>query len=258
MRIQLTSKAKVNQLVTLFRHLKNLVDNVNIHLTSDKFYIQGMDPSHACLVEVNIQSAWFDEYKGQNEVLGVNCELLFKVIDCWKEGQIITVETRNEEKLLIDFDGGDSISKSFSMPLVDLETEVMDIPDKEYSVDMALKSTEFKEIISELTIFNKELTVKCTEESILLEADGDAGKMQAIIKESDIEEYCVEEDCDLDISFAISYINQMCAFCKLNEVVYIHTSLDTPLKMHYSLDDEGSEDSSSYVRFYVAPIIPDD
>ena len=259
MKLVLTSKKKVNQLVALFRHLKNIVENVNLNLSESRLYIQGMDSSHACLVEVNIISEWFDTYECSNEVLGVNCELLFKVIDCWKEGQTITIETlSNSARLLIDFNGEKTISKSFSMPLIDIDCDVMTIPEKEYSVDLSLNSSELKILIGELAIFNKDLTIHCTEDSVLLEADGDAGKMNVIIKEDDILEYCVEEDCDLNISFAIHYIDQMCSFHKLNDEVFIHSSLDTPLKLHYSLDDENSTDSTSYVRFYVAPKIDDD
>ena len=66
-----------------------------------------MDSSHACLVEIKLTSGWFDKYTiKDDEVLGINSEILFKVIDCWKEGQEITIYTKkNNNNLFIDFNG---------------------------------------------------------------------------------------------------------------------------------------------------------
>ena len=72
--------------MVIFRHLKGIVTDVNIVISKEKFYIQSMDSSHACLVEINIEASWFDNYEvDEDEVLGINSEILFKIIDCWKK-----------------------------------------------------------------------------------------------------------------------------------------------------------------------------
>ena len=43
MKLVLTEKKKINQLVTIFRNLKGIVTDVNIRLTNESFYIQSMD-----------------------------------------------------------------------------------------------------------------------------------------------------------------------------------------------------------------------
>ena len=87
MKLVISEKNKVNQLVAIFRHLNGIVCDVNINLKDDCIYIQGMDSSHACLIEINIEKTWFDDFEMEDGVMGVNCEMLFKIIDCWKEGQ---------------------------------------------------------------------------------------------------------------------------------------------------------------------------
>ena len=130
MKLVLTEKSKINQLVVIFRHLKGIVTDVNIVISKEKFYIQSMDSSHACLVEINIEASWFDNYEvDEDEVLGINSEILFKIIDCWKEDQEITIYTKNDN-LFIDFIGTKHMDKQFSLPLIDIDSDMMEIPER--------------------------------------------------------------------------------------------------------------------------------
>jgi len=258
MELELKDKSKVNQLVTLFRHLKNLVNEVNINLSDKGMDINGMDSSHACLIDVNINATWFDKFKAESITLGVNCEILFKVIDCWKEGQTITMHTETADELLIDFEGKSTLDKRFTLPLIDIEADALTIPELEYQIDLGLKSHDFKELVSELAIFSESLKLTCIGEQITLLANGDMGKMLVEINGEDIIEYAVEEDCDLNINFGTNYVQQICSFCKLSSDVYIHCSSTKPLKFHYSLDDESSNNSKNYVRFFLATQFNDD
>ena len=111
MKLVITEKAKVHQLVAIFRHLNGIVTDVNINLQTDILYIQGMDSSHACLIEINIEKDWFDSFEIEEGVLGVNCAMLFKIIDCWKEGQTITIYSKNYDKLSLDLEGENTLAK---------------------------------------------------------------------------------------------------------------------------------------------------
>jgi len=256
MKLVITEKNKVHQLVAIFRHLNGIVTDVNINLKSDSLYIQGMDASHACLIEINIEKEWFDGFEIEEGVMGVNCGMLFKIIDCWKDGQTITIYSKNYDKLSVDFEGENTLTKRFEIPLMDIDSDVMEIPETEYQVDLCLKSTDFKEIISELSIFNNTLQLNCDEEKVILKAHGDSGTATVEIKQDDIDEYAVEEDSSLSISYGIKYINAVCAFHKLNKYIYIHSSQNIPIKLQYSLDDEDNN-GRNFVRFFIAPKIED-
>ena len=258
MQIVITDKTKVIQLVTIFRHLKSLTEMVNIILTEDKFYIQGLDASHACLIEISILAEWFDSYESESLTLGVSCEILFKVINCWKEKQAITMEsTYGGDKLFINFAGEKTLTKDFALPLINIEPDVMTIPATEYQVDLALGSEIFKELINEQAIFSDTINFKSADDTVSMVANGDSGRMNITINDDDIEELAIEEDFELDTSAGINYVSHVCNFAKLNPIIYIHCSEGSPIKFHYSLDEEDSVESKSYARFFVAPKIDD-
>ena len=83
------------------------------------------------------------------------------------------------------------------------------------------------------------------------------GKMTAAIKEENIVEYAIEEDTTVDLTISLKFIQLMCGFAKISDVAYLHCSNNRPVKLHYSLDDEDSTDSTNYVRFFVAPKLDD-
>ena len=252
MKLEISEKGKVRQLITIFRNLKNIACDMNIHFSKDGIYIQGMEASHSCLIEINIEGSWFDVFDTTDGVVGVNCDLLSKLIDCWKEGQKIVLYSDDFNTISIDFEGENTLTKRFEIPSMDIDCEIMEIPDKEYEADLSLKSTDFKELIGELSLFNDELQFICNEDDVILKAKGDMGSATVEIKNSDIEEYAVEDGLSLSISYSIKFINAVCAFNKLNTYINIHASKDTPLKLNYYLNDT---ESKNFVRFFIAPKI---
>jgi proliferating cell nuclear antigen len=263
MRIVISDPQKVSTFSTIFRHLKNVAVDVNMDVYPDKLYIQGMDDARVCLFELLLQKDWFEEYDvSTQEVLGIRCEIMFKMIGCLEDGQKITMCMNDKnDKLSVDFEGNDStnktIKKSFEMPLIMLDSEHLDIPEVEYQADITIYSQQFAELINQLGIFGDTLTIQCSMQNVNLSSHGEHGKMIASIKDDDIIEYAIEEDTPIHLSCGLRYIQRMCAFSKISTNVYLHFSNDTPIKLHYSLDEEDSSNSKNYVRFFVAPKIED-
>ena len=53
------------------------------------------------------------------------------------------------------------------MPLLDLDIDMLHIPDTDYQVDIEMDSKKFKSIIDELSNFNETLNIVCDETVIL-------------------------------------------------------------------------------------------
>ena len=83
MKIVITSPLKVRKITKIFHYLKDLSTDININCSSDGLYAQGMDSAHVSLFEINLQQSWFDEYECEkDDIIGINCELFYKVISC--------------------------------------------------------------------------------------------------------------------------------------------------------------------------------
>tara|TARA_B100000902_G_scaffold214283_1_gene203756 strand:- start:568 stop:1377 length:810 start_codon:yes stop_codon:yes gene_type:complete len=269
MKLVITDSRKVSQFSSILKNLKNFSIDIEIHVDEHRLYAQGMDSSHCCLFELELLSDWFSEYDCEDAVrLGVNCELLAKIFNCLGDNQNVQLDhTRDTDSLFITQspkEGESGIVKEFKLPLMNIEANLMEIPDTEYTADIHMISGEFTDLVNQLGIFGNELQVKCGDE-IRFTGKGELGSMDAVIKEDDILMYAIEEDEKLDLNFSASYINMMVAFGKLNRKVKIHLSNDMPMKIQYGMDtfmdkdddDEDDDNDKNYIRFFLAPKIDD-
>jgi len=260
MKVVLNEKDKVSKFACIFKHLKQLSTDINMYFSEDGLYTQGMDGAHVCLFELSLQSKWFSSYEVEKDItIGVNCELIFKVLNCLEEFQSIEITYNEGDKLnlkLTPNEGVRGIVKEFEMPLVDIDSAVLEIPETDYSADIEIISNEFRELISQLSIFGSEITFNCCDE-IKITGTGEYGVMNALISENDITMYQIEEDTELNLTFSGKYLQEMCSFSKVNSSINLHFSNDTPMKMQYNIDEEDEEESLNYIRFFLAPKIQD-
>ena len=105
------------------------------------------------------------------------------------------------EELLVYFEGG-GVDKMFEIPLMDIDTEQLGIPDADYSADIVINSNDFHHMLSQLNHFGSKLKFKLGyDDNIYIRTEGDLGKMQVRIKDEDIVEYVLEEEKMFEVDY---------------------------------------------------------
>tara|TARA_B100001989_G_C24517955_1_gene454235 strand:+ start:384 stop:1202 length:819 start_codon:yes stop_codon:yes gene_type:complete len=267
MRFSIENQDKLNKFVHIFKNAKSICKEVNISVTSEGMYVQGMDPSHVGIFELKLKPEWFTSYEcKKSQLMGINCEVISNILNCIMDGQIMKWSYMHDssEELLIYFENC-GMDKMFEIKLMDIDEEQLGIPDMEYEVDIKINSIGFERIMNQLNLFGEKLEIECgKDENIYIRTDGDAGKMQVRLKESDIIEYAYDDEVELNIEFSIRYLAMFAKFSKLNTACSLHLSRNQPLKLVYDLNSwmEGDEDDDreieNYIRFYLAPKVSDD
>ena len=264
MKIVFASSRKSQQFATIFANLKSFTDNTSIYFKTDHVYIQCLDDSHCCLFECKLSSSWFKEYTFDeaNDLahIGVNIPILNKVLNVLSDTQELRIETQpDSDKISVCFENANSIgqfNKYFELPLVDLEKELLDAVLTDTLVDLTVDSKVFCSLISQLTIFDNNLTLTFNEENIECVSSGSDGSMKALIKVDEVKEYAIPESTVLKQSYSLRYVQMMCQFNKLSAEMEMGFSDDRPMVMKYAIGD--NNDTESYVRIHLAPKIVDD
>lgn len=254
MKIKISDKEKVMQFAIIFSNLKTTFEEANLYFNTTGLYFQATDSSLISMVEFNITSEWFDIYEiKMNQVFGINIECFNKILSCIDKDYTIEINFKeNADKINIIL-SDEKIFKEYEMNLMDIDSDVFDIPEVEYAADIMLDSCVFKEYITELMMFGEYLDFSCSENEIVLATDGDFGKSRIIINEEYLEEYCIEEDAVVEQSYNIKYMKMVSNFVKLNKLTNIHVSDNKPLKIEYHLDNNENK-----ITFFLAPKIKDD
>lgn len=254
MKVTITDKEKVIKFAIIFSNLKAEYKETNIYFRKDGLYFQMMDSSQISMVELNIKKEWFDEYEITIEqVFGIHVETFDKILSCIDKNYTIELNIEeNADKLNIVLSDG-KIIKDYDMNLLDLDSEIFDIPEVEYTVDIILESAIFKDYVNELIMFGDDLNLSCNETEIVLSSGGDEGKSKIIINEEYLEEYGIEEEANINLTYSIKIIKIISNFVKLNKLTNIHVSEDKPLKIEYKLDDG----NVNKLSFFLAPKMVD-
>ena len=143
--------------------------------------------------------------------------------------------------------------KHFELPLIDVEEEMMQIPEMEHTAELTMQSAQLSNIITQLKMFGDSMDVQCSEERIALASTSqEQGKMYVEIGINDLSEFAIDEGADLSLSFSLSYLKNICAYSKISESVSIKFSDSFPMQVAYPL---GSDDAK--LMFHLAPKIED-
>lgn len=262
MNIQINDTVKADVFATIFQYVKNFTENINITFDNSRMYVQAMDNARVSIFEFRIPRAWFTIYEFEMPsgiTIGISSSILFRILNTRDKNQTIQIKYHpddSEDRLYINMcalgESANIFDKHFEVPLLDLESEVMTIPEIEYCAELSLPSAHFAQIITQLKLFGDSLNIKCTEDNIVLFSDSpDLGKMSVEIKMDDLTEFSIDEGGDLDVSFSLSYLCNICLYNKLAKDIEIKISPDYPMKLIYSLTDGAS------IVFFLAPKIND-
>jgi len=276
MNIVITNPQKAEQFGMLFQHVKAFTDHINIVFGKDRMFIQCMDTSHVSIMELYLPSSWFCTYDHEFDdaiTIGVSSSMLYKILNSREKTQLIEISYSQEEndKLFVRMrnPGGTPVNKTdfekhFEIPLMDIDSDTMDIPSIEHQAEITISSYHFASIINQLKMFGDTMDIQCSEEKILLGSNShENGKMFVEIKIDDLSSFIIDEGKELSLAFSLTYLHNICLYNKIAKEVEVKFSSDYPMQMTYYLDalGEGQEErpvDSAKLSFYLAPKIADE
>lgn len=242
MKFSISDKTKCKKFCSLFHLSSAICEDVNINISKDRMFIQGMDPAHVCLFELTLEKDWFETFemgkKEESLVFGVKLKIFSKVLNCWKDDQTITIDNVREDKWRIQF-SSESIEKTFEMSLFDFDHELLEIPEVEYDVDTTIKSNLIQELVSEMGEFGEIVEIKCDDENIHFTTKQNISETQVENKLNveEFESYSIIEDGNVCSDYSLQYLQSIVQFSRISKEVELNISNDYPLRFTYSLGE---------------------
>jgi len=270
MKIVITDKSKKDIFVTIFKCLSNFTNAIHIVFYPTYIYLQGMDKAHVCLYDVKVDAAWFSQYEFVSDVgatvdgvgatvsdvntISINPATLYNVLSITQDHQTMTIHYSGDpEKLNIDFVNElqlkGEFSKYFEIPLIEVDMQILDIPEVDYDAEFSVNSKKMHEITTQLSLFGETMNIFCSEEMLNISATGDSGKMMINIPIDDLNSFSINEGQEFVLNYSLNYVHKMCVTNKLAHEITFGVSETFPMKISYDIGDASS------VSFYLAPKI---
>jgi proliferating cell nuclear antigen len=257
MNVVIENVQKAEIFCLIFQHVKVFSEHINIMFEPERLYIQSMDSARVSIFEIILPSQWFDKYTCMTSTnIGVSSQILFKILNTRDRTHKVELACESEnDRLNIHFTSEDknTYDKHFEVPLIDIDSEIMAIPETDYQAEFTLSSGHFSALVNQLKNFGDTMDIECSEQNIVLFSKSpDNGKMSVEINIEDLSSFAINEGEKLSLSFSLNALSNICLYNRLSREIEIKISPDYPIKLVYYLGDDNSK-----MVFYLAPKIND-
>jgi proliferating cell nuclear antigen len=252
----ISDKKKKETFISIFHLLKSSSSQINATFHNNKLHIQGMDKSHVCLFDLNLNSNWFNKYSIDNKFeCCFDTNSFYSMISVKGDDQSLVIKKVSDEAVSIDLINGEKktdYNKYFTLPLLEYEYEEMMIPITDYDAELSLPSKKVTDMLSQLSNFGDDININCSDDYVDFKTKGNSGEMRVNIPVDDMSSYSVVEGEEVNLTYSLIYISKMCITNKLSTDIDFSLSNDCPMKINYDLGDDSS------LTFYIAPKLADD
>jgi len=259
MNVTISNPIKADIFTAIFQNIKLFTNNINVTFNADNMYIQSMDSGHVSVLEINIPAAWFDSYEHTHSssiTMGVHSPIFYKILSVRDKAQTLHInyDGDTDDKLSIHFtcENKAVFDRHFEISLMDIESELMAIPETTSNAEFTLSSANFAGMVNQLAMFGDTLDIICNEEKIVISSSNqETGNMSIDIDIEQLAEYSINEGETVKLSFSLNMLHNICAYSKIAKDVDIKLTNNYPMKVTYQLGDD------AYMVFYLAPKIED-
>jgi len=247
---------------TIFQNIRAFSPTIVLLWEEHRLFMQTMDSSHVSVVEMVLPSTWFAEYVVSKATrVAFDVTLFAKILSTRDKVAKQDIVIGLEEDIMTvtmysDTERGSSVlvEKHFTLPLMEMDQDLLGIPETDYDAEFSLLSTDFAEWVGQLRLFGDQLNLKCSEEAIWMKSTSvEKGGMEAKIDIDKLVSYAINEGETVQLSYSLTYMAHIAAFHKLATHASLRVKTASPLLVEYDLGEGGA-----YMRFYLAPKYNDD
>lgn len=245
MKFKLHNIQKVAEWVEIFKFIKNINKHITFMAKKDELYIQMMDSSHVCLVEIKFPSSWFQEYESIDEVISCSSAVLVKIFGLYTTDTMIEIAS-TEDKLEIHLLNVIQ-NKHFEIPLLDIDQDLLSPSITDSLMDFSIKSKVFDKYLQEILLFGEDIKIESKDEKIFLHSANDDGKIQIEIEGDNLEEFNVVENFVFTASYPLRYLLLVSKLALVYQQVHLFMDDQSPMRITFKSDVN--------INFFLAPKI---
>jgi len=231
--------------------ISELVNEARFKFTRDGMELIAMDPANVAMVIFKLVASVFSEYDLKKDTeIGVNLANFKQILRRAKPSDIVSLEVLEDKKLEIKFKAG--TTRTFSLPLIDLEDREQRVPSLSFPVNVELPSSVLDDAISDADIVSESVSFIAEPNKFWVQAEGDLNKAHTEVWASDETSIKCDSTARLKAKYSVEYLKKMMQGGKLAERVSLSFNQDYPLKLEYKIVDR------LMLSFILAPRVEND
>jgi len=231
--------------------VSELVNEVKLKVTSDAIELVAMDPANVAMVMLKLLSSCFVEYKvdGDQE-LAINLSNLKSILKRAKPTDMVILEMEDNALLKITLKG--KSTRTFSMPIIDIEDKEQKPPSLKFPVTIKTKADVLNEAIEDADVVGESVVFEVDKNRLLVQSEGDLSKANIDIPADDETSIIKDTAEKIRAKYSIEYLKKMIVGGKIASDVTLQFNKDYPMKLEYKAVDK------VLMSFILAPRVESD
>ena len=241
----LHARCKADVLKTLIDATSTLVDEVKINVAPEGLNLKAVDPAHVAMVELNLKSGAFQEYKADAMEMGVDLEKFKEVLKL----------ASGDDEVEMDFDPAahrlvmkiGNVTRRMSLVdtsgMSDPKVPKLDLPAK-----VVVMPSELERGIKAAEAIADHVALVADKDGFELLAEGDTDQVHLKLDKSMLAELKVSERAKS--LFSLDYFSNMVKAAKSSQGIELHLGTDYPVRMEFDLAG-----GNGHVTYLLAPRI---
>ena len=230
----------------IFEVLKDIINDINIYFDSTGIRISTLDTARVSLVHMVLGAENFEEYSCPTEIIaGLNIGNTYKLLKSITNNDTLSISINGPEfmDIVIHNESKKSMSK-FSLKLLDIDEEVLDIPDINMDMVTTLPSVDFQRICRDMGNLSNDIKIRRHENLITFSCCGDFANQETQVT-------CAESvSSEMSNIFSLRYINLFTKATGMSSSVQLLQSSENeemPIILRYTVANLGD------IKFFLAP-----
>lgn len=240
---------QTNPIRILIEALKNILSDVNFKIDNTGIKLTAVDGTKSAIINLFLDSSKFEEFYCNSELsVGINLISIFKIIKSIKNTDVIcfNILKSNPNEMSIITENSEKRAKIISkVKLLDLNEEIITIPDIDFDYFITMPSSDFQGYISDLSTISNELKISSSLDSFVLSASGDFADTSINIEQTNIKSN--KDSKEQNGVYNIKFIQLFAKSANLCGSVEIYIKNEYPLTLIYNVANLG------HIKYCLAP-----
>lgn len=239
------AKVKSEVLKGIIDVISPLVNEVKFNITPKGIFLRAVDPAHVAMVDLEIKSDAFDEYKATNMELGIDMDKFASIMRLSTSSDIVNIEyDEDSNRLIIKI--GNLVRK---MGLIDT-TGMPDpkMPNLNLPAKVIIKASELTQGVRASETVSDHLALTVNKDDFELFAEGDTDTVNLKLHKDLLLELTTNNK--YKSLFSIDYFSNMIKPVRGEDPITIMLGNDNPIRVEFDIAE-----NKGHVTYLLAPRI---
>ncbi|MBN1941596.1 MAG: hypothetical protein JW772_05435 [Candidatus Diapherotrites archaeon] len=210
--------------------ISSFISEGNIHFSDSGIFFKAIDPSQVVFVEFDFPKKLFEKYDIEPTLVGLDLVELSKIMArAMPEDKLIMDVTDSELKLTLDGE----ILRKFSLPLLDINEEEINIPETTYSSKVEINSRVFREMLKDAALFGSSIVFKIKGTNFIIESQGSTGTLNTSIKQA--RTAIVKSNAEVTSKYSLNFLQNIVKEADSDKKILMELKSDSAMGVSYSL-----------------------